>query len=200
MKRIFLFLIVMGFIFIHLLNGPSSLWRQQAHEQVTQSNAQTHKPIEATKGVTSCLQPPPQHQQRCAAQEQAILASVVRIVLHGQFQKGQHTDFRGSFGHATVVNGRYLITHNHFSIDLTTLSAANPQGVAGFSLYNAAGQRILSNAPVGTFQASARNAETLVLDFGADYFDKLNHQQLQRRLVNRLSQLGYQVTLQPVAT
>jgi transposase len=40
---------------------------------------------------------------------------------------------------------------------------------------------------------------THYIELGADYFDKLNHQQLQRRLVNRLSQLGYQVTLEPVA-
>ena len=40
---------------------------------------------------------------------------------------------------------------------------------------------------------------THYIELGADYFDKLNHQQLQRRLVNRLSQLGYQVTLKPVA-
>jgi hypothetical protein len=40
---------------------------------------------------------------------------------------------------------------------------------------------------------------TRYVELGADYFDKLNHQQLQRRLVNRLSQLGYQVTLEPVA-
>jgi hypothetical protein len=97
----------------------------------------------------------------------------VRIVLHGQFQTGQHTDFRGSFGHATVVNSRYLITHNHFAIDLTTLSVANSQGVSGFSLYNAAGQHILRNAPVGAFQATAVNAQTLVLDFGESYFNNL---------------------------
>lgn len=41
---------------------------------------------------------------------------------------------------------------------------------------------------------------THYIELGADYFDKLNHQQLQRRLVSRLSQLGYQVTLQPLAT
>ncbi|MAU00167.1 MAG: hypothetical protein CL608_23755 [Anaerolineaceae bacterium] len=166
MKRIFLFFIVMGFVSIHFPKVPSSLWWQQAHPQ-------THKPIEAAKESISRSRPLPPQQQRCAVQEQAILASVVRIVFHGQFQQGQHTDFRGSFGHATVVNGRYLITHNHFSIDLTALSASNPQGVTGFSLYNAAGQRILHNAPVGTFQASAHNAETLILDFGENYFNDL---------------------------
>ena len=41
---------------------------------------------------------------------------------------------------------------------------------------------------------------THYIELGADYFDNLNHQQLQRRLVKRLSQLGYQVTLQPVTT
>mgnify|MGYP006969403635 FL=1 len=166
MKRIFLFFIVMGFVSIHLSDAQLSLWQQQAH-------LLTHKPIEATKVNISCSRPLPHQRQRCAAQEQAILASVVRIVLHGEFQKGQHTDFRGSFGHATVVDGRYLITHNHFFIYFITLSATNPQGVTEFSLYNASGQHILRNVPVGAFQATAVNYQTLALDFGEGYFNNL---------------------------
>lgn len=36
------------------------------------------------------------------------------------------------------------------------------------------------------------------VDLGADYFDKLETSHIQRRAVNRLEQLGYQVTLTPV--
>jgi len=36
------------------------------------------------------------------------------------------------------------------------------------------------------------------VDLGADYFDKLETSRIQRRAVNRLEQLGYQVTLTPV--
>ena len=34
---------------------------------------------------------------------------------------------------------------------------------------------------------------------GASYFDELDHQQVQRRLVARLERMGYQVTLRPQA-
>ena len=128
-------------------------------------------PINTTPYAT-CTQPTT-NAELCTAQEAEILASVVRIVFHGNFQKGQHSDFRGSVGHGTVMNGRYLLTHNHFSIDLVTLSSTNHQGVTGFSLYNAAGQTVVRNAPVGTFQVSAQENQALVLDFGQAYFDGL---------------------------
>ena len=34
-------------------------------------------------------------------------------------------------------------------------------------------------------------------DLGADYFEQLDRRGLQRRLVNRLGRLGFQVTLTP---
>jgi transposase len=34
-------------------------------------------------------------------------------------------------------------------------------------------------------------------DLGANYFDERDRQAVQRRLVRRLEQLGYQVTVQP---
>jgi hypothetical protein len=112
--------------------------------------------------------------ERCATQEAQILASVVRIILHANFQIGGQTDFRGNVGHATVMSGRYLVTHNHFSIDLVALSPTNTQGLTGFSLYTALGKRLVDNAPISTFQVSAQDSQTLVLDFGEDYFNKLN--------------------------
>lgn len=41
---------------------------------------------------------------------------------------------------------------------------------------------------------------TLYTDLGSDYFDRRNEQQTQRRLVKRLEQLGYQVTLESLTT
>ena len=37
-------------------------------------------------------------------------------------------------------------------------------------------------------------------DLGADYFDRLDRKTLERRLVKRLTNLGYQVTLTPAST
>ena len=122
----------------------------------------------------SCITPAESDADRCAEIEAAILASVVRIVFHGGFEPGQPVNFRGSTSHATVMSDRYLVTHNHFGgFDMLTLSADNPQGVTGFSLYNAAGATILRNAPVGTFSVAHVEPGTLVLDFGADFFTPL---------------------------
>ncbi len=41
---------------------------------------------------------------------------------------------------------------------------------------------------------------TEYVELGADYFDKRNEQQVQRRLVKRLEQLGYKVSLESVVT
>ncbi len=41
---------------------------------------------------------------------------------------------------------------------------------------------------------------TTYVELGADYFDKLNQAQVERRLLNRLTQLGYKVTLEPLPT
>jgi transposase len=40
---------------------------------------------------------------------------------------------------------------------------------------------------------------TAYIELGGDYFDKRNQQQVQQRLVKRLEQLGYNVTLEPTA-
>jgi hypothetical protein len=131
------------------------------------------KPRAIAHKFATCSQPTV-NVDRCAAQEAEILASVVRIGFYADFQKGRQTDFHGSTSHATVMAGRYLVTHNHFSVDLLTLSPANSQGLTGYSLYTAVGERIVHNAPVTAFQVSAQDSQTLVLDFGADYFNNLN--------------------------
>jgi hypothetical protein len=131
------------------------------------------RPSPVIAKYATCIQPTVNN-DLCATQEAQILDSVVRFALHAEFQKGQPIDFFGSVGHATVMAGRYMVTHNHYSVDLLALSPTNTQGLTGFSLYNAAGERIVRNAPVHTFQVSAQDAQTLVLDFGPDYFNNLN--------------------------
>ena len=138
--------------------------------QITISNSQ---PGPASTNYVSCTQPA-SDQGLCAAQEAQLLASVVRLVFHAECQPGQRRDYHGSIGHATVMAGRYLVTHNHFSIDLAAHSPVNSQGLTGVSLYNAAGKRIVNNEPVESFQVAAQDAQTLVLDFGPDYFTNLN--------------------------
>ena len=131
--------------------------------------------IADTSNVPSCVNSDNKDVSLCAETEATVLASVVRLVLHGDFELGQPFNFRGSTSHATVMKDRYLVTHNHFeSIDMLSLSVDNSQGVVGFSLYNAAGSALVRNAPVGTFWVVYVAPETLVLDFGPNYFVPLD--------------------------
>ena len=41
---------------------------------------------------------------------------------------------------------------------------------------------------------------TTYVELGADYFDELNQAQVERRLLYRLTQFGYKVTLEPLPT
>lgn len=155
-------------LFLLLITGATLLtvgWRlpQTAVNPPTNVNANT----------VSCIEPATNPEQ-CAAQEAQILASIVRIVFHGDYQVRQPVDFTGSVSHGTVMDGRYLVTHNHFGFDIAILSPGNNQGIAGFSLYRGSGERIVRDAPVDTFTAVRQDAQTLLLDFGPDYFTNLD--------------------------
>lgn len=115
----------------------------------------------------SCLAPTPDHAPYCAAVEAQILASTVRLEIHRwsdvDGKRGDYID--GSIGHGTVINGRYLVTHNHFSIPLDSI-----EGVVGehlhISIYNANGQVILDSVKPSGFRVATQNSQTVVLDFG----------------------------------
>ncbi|MFW5943111.1 MAG: hypothetical protein ACOCXI_15010, partial [Chloroflexota bacterium] len=114
---------------------------------------------------TTCAVPDIADLERCQQLEAAILATTLRLEItvktlddHGS---GRPTTI--SIGHATVVNGRFLVTHNHFAVSpheqhncqLLTLSA-----------YRADGSLALHQAPAHTFQVFITGPQTLVFDFG----------------------------------
>lgn len=115
----------------------------------------------------SCQTPTPDRAPSCAALEAQILASTVRIVLHRwnevDGQRGEHID--GGVGHATVKDGRYLITHNHFSMPLASLEGTAGEQVR-LSVYKANGEVILDNVRPTAFSIVAQDSETVILDFG----------------------------------
>jgi len=135
--------------------------------------APTPAQIEVDNAITTvvneniCQNPDAAHVQTCAALAEQILATTVRIELHrwveADGKRGEHID--GGIGHATVKDGRYLVTHNHFGIPLAAI-----EGVAGeqvrISVYKANGEVILDSVPTSAFSVVTEDSETVVLDFG----------------------------------
>ena len=83
----------------------------------------------------------------------------------------------GDIGHATVIGGRYLITHNHYSVSGEALSRGGDGLVSAVSVLKANGNVILLNAPLSYFSVVLIAPEVLVLDFreysGVGFFDSL---------------------------
>ncbi|MCB9421993.1 MAG: hypothetical protein H6667_19490 [Ardenticatenaceae bacterium] len=120
----------------------------------------------------SCRRPLPWNNQHCHEVEQVILNATVRIVLHGWVEVETGYDvarINGGISHATVVDGRYLITHNHFGIPLSQVMLYNQYAngeFTGVSVYRLDGTIILDHAPLDSFAIIAETGETVVIDFG----------------------------------
>lgn len=116
----------------------------------------------------SCANPTPELAAGCEAAAQHILATTVRLEFHGP---------AGGIGHATVVGGRYLITHNHYPVTAEQLQDGGDGAVSAVSVLKADGGIILLKAPLAYFTVAAEGSETLVLDFqaygGVGFFDSL---------------------------
>ncbi len=127
----------------------------------------------------SCKRPLPWHKQQCEEIEQTILDSTVRIALHGwvEVENGYDVErIHGTISHATVVDGRYLITHNHFGIPLSQvlLYSRHANGeFTGVSIFLLDGTAVLDQGSIESFVVIAEQGETAVLDFGEGFFTSL---------------------------
>lgn len=121
----------------------------------------------------SCQRPLPWQIQRCGAMEEAILDATVRIVFHGAVEVDDRYGaerINGGISHATVLDGRYLLTHNHFGILLGQASLYNRfanRGFSGVSVYRLDGTAVLDQAPLDSFRVVVESEESLLLDFGS---------------------------------
>jgi hypothetical protein len=109
----------------------------------------------------------PQELQRCDHLEQQILASTVRIEWHHWIKSddgGGYTRVDG-IGHATIKEGRYLVTHNHSEMLQSDLRNSDFNRI---SVITANGVPLWWKGPLDPITVAVENEETLVLDFG-DY-------------------------------
>lgn len=116
----------------------------------------------------SCANPTPDMVGGCRAQAARILASTVRLEFHGP---------GGGIGHATVVGGRYLVTHNHYPVSGDSLMRGGEGLVTAVSVFKNNGDIILLKAPLAFFNVVAVEDQALVLDFkaygGVGFFDSV---------------------------
>jgi hypothetical protein len=116
----------------------------------------------------SCITPAgPQESARCDRVETQILKATVHIVLHiwGPLDGDQQRTRYNSY--ATILAGKYLVTHNHYKYSLTQQVEpfGEHNGYTGISLYGYDGRLILDHAPLHSFRIVVQDEATLVLSF-----------------------------------
>jgi hypothetical protein len=121
----------------------------------------------SVEGPTRCVDPTPTGEQACAKLERQILASTVRFEISG-LDISNHNQRSGLVGHGTVKDGRYLVVHNHFSVDLALFADERYADEANISMYNGIGDLFAWETRPPLFTVSVVEPETLVLDFGTD--------------------------------
>ena len=116
---------------------------------------------------TSCMRPTSYEMKIHCANLAAhhILAVTVRIEMHAQYNLQGYTYTKVHPSHATIMAGRYLVTHNHFKFSLTETAANGEEGYISISLRRADGTLILDQAPLDAFTIVHADAQTLVLEF-----------------------------------
>ena len=115
----------------------------------------------------SCAHPAPDQAQECRRLEQQILASTVRIEWNLWVKDDKDGEYSrvDRISHATVKQGRYLVTHNHSQV---LSSDMKNQEFNRISISTADGALIWPKGPLNTITVIVEDEETLVLDFG-DY-------------------------------
>ena len=150
---------------IHETQGTAASLAQSNQPQFSQP-----LPMPPVQGVTDrprCAAATAANERECARIARQILASTVRYVISGLDSTGQE-QLLNKVGHGTVVDGRYLVVHNHFSVDLTLFADERYAEMATISMYTGIGDLFVWEAKPPMFKVSAADRETLLLDFGTD--------------------------------
>lgn len=103
----------------------------------------------------------------CAQVEADILRSTLRLHLQVWRVKADESgyDVDESIGHATLRDGRYLVTHNHYAL---LEQAGLPDNSISVALFDSNG-RYLFSLPLIDFNVTLEADETLVFEMKSDY-------------------------------
>jgi hypothetical protein len=151
-KKTIIIALLVGWLFMGLAGLGVAVPRLEAAESTPTVDPQL-----------SCHKPRAEQVAACAEMVQQILDSTVRIQMHSRTEvEGQPALTPGRTSHATIKDGRYLVTHNHFQYPLR---ATEQSGYVAISLHRVNGDPILQHAPLTAFTVVAEDATTLVLEF-----------------------------------
>lgn len=113
-----------------------------------------------------CADPMPGESRRCEELEQQFLASTVRLEWHLWIMNdddNRYSNVKRSVGHATIKEGRYLVTHNHPGMLRSDLE--NGQYITA-SVFSANGEPIWLEVPLSLLSIVVEEPGTLVIEFG----------------------------------
>jgi hypothetical protein len=114
----------------------------------------------------TCRRPSFLTRNYCRQMEARLLDTTVRVVVQSWQVNPAESGYRvqESVGYATVQDGRYLVTHNHFSMLCTPqLAPATAETFTRLIFYDADGEFILA-APLTNFAVAVEATETLVIE------------------------------------
>lgn len=122
----------------------------------------------------SCACPTAGQRAMCQKLEQQILNSTLRTdietwleVTGGSGEYGTRSIVRATGnGHATIKDGRYLVTHNHFGIPLAALENGEAVEFSAVSIYTASGDKVALDLDEIPIAVIGIDQETLIFDFG----------------------------------
>ncbi len=146
-----------------------SIERAGAEEARTERQNQYRSkfPPESNDADLSCADPAPGIREQCQQYEQQILATVVRLeVLIPSLDDPDL--LTGGSGYGTIKDGRFIVVHNHFLIDLSIFADEAQRDLVSLNLYSASGYMLLRNERPPLFEIVVEDQETLVLDFGTN--------------------------------
>jgi hypothetical protein len=119
----------------------------------------------------SCLAPVnPEISTQCDRMEKEILRSTVRFQFDYWVVKSDESGYiiQNSIGHGTIKDGRYLVTHNHFSQPFLDQPQVNSDDIyTQIKIYNANGD-LLTGLSKKDVSIVVQEQQTLVLDFGEE--------------------------------
>lgn len=112
-----------------------------------------------------CGEPSKANAFACKQIEEQILKSTVRIRIDTWVVKADESGYEidSKSSHATLKDGRYLVTHNHFTAPITNLPPGGESpAYASVTLSNSQGQALF-NGPLSDFKLIWEDPETLVI-------------------------------------
>ena len=118
--------------------------------------------------ATSCLAPSAEDASACEAIESSLLNSTVRLFMYTTYMHDEEEGWGvySSNGHATVVGGQYLITHNHHDKTIfRLLTEGDPNNQLIINIFDSQGKLLLA-VPANTVGLTVVGNETVMLDFG----------------------------------